>query len=93
MDEKKNNLIVASDFKKFDGTLKMVIAGNLEQRLTLLKILDEMSEKGKILYGYHLSDKATMTCLVYSEGNSEVHFVDGAGGGYTLAAKMLKEKI
>ena len=93
VDEKKNNLIVASDFKKFDGTLKMVIAGNLEQRLTLLKILDEMSEKGKILYGYHLSDKATMTCLVYSEGNSEVHFVDGAGGGYTLAAKMLKEKI
>lgn len=93
VDTKKNNLVVASDFKKFDGTLKMVIAGNLEQRLMLLELLDEMVGRGKILYGYHLSDKATMTCLVYSEGNSEVHFVDGAGGGYTLAAKMLKERI
>ena len=89
----KNSIALASDFKKFDGALKMVIAGNVQQRTMLLELLENMTDRNLIWYGYHISDRATLTCLVYANGNSEVHFVDGADGGYTLAAKMLKEKV
>jgi len=91
--QKVNNLIVASDFKKFENAIKMVIAGNHDQRIMLTELLDELEQKQLIWYGMYVSEKATMTCLVYAEGNSEVHFVDGSGGGYTMAAKVLKEKI
>jgi hypothetical protein len=90
---KVNNLLIASDFKKFENAIKMVIAGNHNQRMMLAELLDELEQKKLIWYGLHVSEKATMTCLVYAEGNSEVHFIDGSGGGYTMAAKVLKEKI
>jgi hypothetical protein len=34
-----------------------------------------------------------MTCMVHSASSGEVHFVDGADGGYAMAAKMLKAKL
>jgi hypothetical protein len=91
--QKKNNILIASDFKKFENALKMVIAGNHDQRMMLVELLDQLEENKLIWYGYNISEYATMTCLVYAEGKNEVHFIDGAGGGYTKAAKMLKEKI
>jgi hypothetical protein len=91
--QKVNNTLIASDFKKFENAIKMVIAGNHNQRMMLVELLDELEAKKLIWYGINVSEKATMTCLVYAEGNSEVHFIDGSGGGYTMAAKELKKKI
>jgi hypothetical protein len=34
-----------------------------------------------------------MTCLVFERDGRQVHFVDGADGGYTLAAKKMKERM
>ncbi|MEP0899817.1 DUF3095 family protein [Nodosilinea sp. FACHB-13] len=42
---------------------------------------------------YMFPDRALMTCLVFERSGREVHFVDGADGGYALAAKPLKEKL
>ena len=38
-----------------------------------------------------LASQALMTCFVYGLDEGEhVHFVDGGGGGYALAAKQFK---
>jgi hypothetical protein len=34
-----------------------------------------------------------MTCLVFDRDGRQVHFVDGADGGYALAAKKMKERM
>lgn len=83
----------ASDYKKFDDMLRMIISGNAHQREQLTHYLDAQSREGNLVYGLHVSDRALMTCLVFERGDHEVHFVDGADGGYTLAAKPLKEKL
>ena len=89
---KKNN-VSASDFKKYDGSLKMVISGTREQRLRLVAFLEELYRAGEIFYGIHVSDRALLTCLLHQESELETHFVDAADGGYALAARQLKEQI
>jgi hypothetical protein len=53
------------------------------------------AESERILdYGLHQQDSALMTCIVPSYVDDDhVHFLDGAGGGYALAAERLKKKI
>jgi hypothetical protein len=34
-----------------------------------------------------------MTCLVFERNGRQVHFVDGADGGYAVAAKAMKRRI
>lgn len=82
-----------SDCKKFDDMLRMIISGNADQREKLTDYLEAQSREGNLVYGIHVSDRALMTCLVFERSGHEVHFVDGADGGYALAAKPLKEKL
>lgn len=91
-DIKKYN-IQSSDFRKFDGSLKMVISTTTTKREELEAFLKEEESKGNLNYGIHISNRALLTCLMHSGSTSEVHFVDGADGGYALAAKMLKAKL
>lgn len=72
--------------------LKMVMAGTKEQRERLLAVFDEYEQKKKIIFGIHVSDAAQITCLVKNYKQDHIHFVDGTGGGYTLAAIQLKKK-
>jgi hypothetical protein len=46
-----------------------------------------------LVYGLHVSKHALMTCLVFDRFGKQVHFVDGSGGGYALAAKQMKEQL
>jgi hypothetical protein len=47
---------------------------------------------GVIRYGVHRQNAAMMTCFTPSPVNpNHVHFIDGAQGGYALAASVLKE--
>jgi len=89
----KGYQVLSSDFKKYDGTLKMVIAGSTDAREHLEKYLEELYSKKRIFYGLHVTDRALMTCLLHEGSEREVHFVDGADGGYALAAKQLKGQI
>ncbi|MEA5488021.1 MULTISPECIES: DUF3095 domain-containing protein [Pseudanabaena] len=81
----------ATDFKKFDDVLRMVISGKARQRQKLTEYLDKKFKEGRLVYGFHVSDRALMTCLVFERDGRQVHFVDGADGGYALAAKNMKE--
>ncbi len=81
----------ATDFKKFDDVLRMVISGRTKQRQKLTDYLEKKFQEGRLVYGFHISDRALMTCLVFERDGRQVHFVDGADGGYALAAKQMKE--
>jgi len=81
----------ATDFKKFDDVLRMVISGKTIQRQKLVEYLEKKFQEGLLVYGFHVSDRALMTCLVFERDGRQVHFVDGADGGYALAAKNMKE--
>lgn len=89
----KQTLISDSDYQKFDDTLRMVISGDSAQRAKLISYLENKYKGGKLVYGFHVSDRALMTCLVYKAQGRHTAFIDGADGGYALAAKMLKEKL
>ncbi|MEM9666869.1 MAG: DUF3095 domain-containing protein [Bacteroidota bacterium] len=82
-----------TDVKKFDEMLRMVLAGTAAQREHLEAYLDAEYQAGRLAYGLHVADSAVMTCLVYERLGRQVHFVDGARGGYAMAAKALKQRL
>jgi hypothetical protein len=83
----------ATDFKKFDDGIRMVISGTAKQRQKLLRFLEYKFKEGRLNYGHHVSNRALMTCLVFERDGRQVHFVDGADGGYAFAAKNMKERM
>ncbi|MDX2230616.1 MAG: DUF3095 domain-containing protein [Leptolyngbyaceae cyanobacterium bins.349] len=89
----KTIVTTTSDYKKFDDMLRMVISGTLQQRQQLTAYLSDRFKHGELVYGLHVATSALMTCLVFERNGSQVHFVDGAEGGYALAAKPLKEQL
>jgi hypothetical protein len=84
---------ICADFRKFDGSLKMVISGTAANRNQLTDYLKQARQAGRLYYGLHVSNRAHLTCLVQLGSSSEVHFVDGADGGYAMAAKQLKAQL
>ncbi|MEX0899671.1 MAG: DUF3095 domain-containing protein [Gammaproteobacteria bacterium] len=86
----KGDAVANTDFRKFDGCLRLVLAGNADQRQRLVKRLDARRRTGDLTFGIHVSDSAIMTCLVRQRQFEHVHFVDASGGGYAAAAKQMK---
>jgi hypothetical protein len=86
-------LVDMSDTLIIDGKINTVISGSAEQRQKLLSVFDTLEKEGDIVYGYYVSDESVLSCYVRSLDESHIHFVDGAKGGYTQAAAMLKGKI
>lgn len=80
-----------ADYRKFDDGLKMTLDSDAQTEARLRAELDAAQASGIIRYGLHRQDEAMMTCIVPSvmQGN-HVHFVDGAAGGYALAAAQIK---
>jgi hypothetical protein len=83
-----------SDYRKVADTLHMVLDCTAEQIVQIEGYLEGLRAQGRIAYGLHRADRALMTCLVFSlEESRHVHFVDGADGGYALAALQLKAQL
>ena len=91
--EYPRRLRASTDYRKFDGVLRMILAGTPEQRTRLEATLEAGFAEGRLAYGLHVSDRAILTCLVYERMGQQVHFVDGAGGGYTSAAVPFKRRL
>lgn len=89
----RNELVENSDFRKFDGMLRMVMDGNEAQAEELNEYLESQFLSGRLVFGMHKSREALVTCLVQSYNGNHLHFVDGSDGGYALAARNLKQKI
>jgi hypothetical protein len=86
-----SELVANADFRKFDDGLRMTLdcspafADALEARLAAAEAF--------VHWGVFRQEAAQVTCFVPSATQSgHVHFVDGAGGGYTMAAKAMKAR-
>ncbi|MBP1886744.1 DUF3095 domain-containing protein [Sinorhizobium mexicanum] len=87
----KRDLVRNSDFRKFDDGLKMTIDIGIERLRQIEERLKRAAEAGVSSYGLHQQDSALMTCIVPAAmSRDHVHFIDGAAGGYAMAAKNLK---
>lgn len=83
-----------SDYRKFDDALRTVLDLSTDQQDKIVNILQGYYEAGQLYYGTHSSDEALMTCFVSSFADSDhLHFIDGGGGGYALAANQLKNQM
>jgi hypothetical protein len=88
-----DDLVENSDFRKFDGMLRMVMDGSEAQYRDLQDYLEGERREGRLVYGMHKSSEALLTCIVFSYNENHVHFVDGSDGGYALAARGLKAQL
>jgi hypothetical protein len=86
-------MVENSDFRKFDGMLRMVVDGSDQQADQLAHHLESEFHAGRLVYGMHKSREALVTCIVQSYNGNHQHFVDGSDGGYALAARELKRRI
>jgi len=92
--EYKKDMIVNSDYRKFDDTLRMVIDCTDEQAQEIEVYLEAMQDEGLIVYGTHYSGSALMTCFVQTlQKTDHIHFIDGNDGGYALAAQQMKARL
>lgn len=89
----RQEMVDNSDFRKFDGMLRMVIDGNDAQAAELEQFLEAQFRAGLLVYGIFKSREALVTCIVQSYNGNHMHFVDGSDGGYALAARGLKQQL
>ncbi len=83
-----------TDFRKYDGVLRAVIDVTPKQADGIETYLEEAYASGRLIYGAHRADSALMTCLVFNMSQSEhVHFIDGADGGFAMAATGFKKRL
>lgn len=88
-----NQLVQLSDTLVIDGKISTVISGTTAQREQLEKELNLLEMQGEIVYGLYVSKESILSCYVRNRNEKHIHFVDGADGGYTRAAMVLKKKL
>jgi hypothetical protein len=89
----KQDFLANADYRKLDDVYRTVISCQNAQWKGLETWLINQQKTQQLMYGAHLSDAAIVTCLITKAGVQHLHFVDGADGGYALAAKQLKSKL
>jgi hypothetical protein len=87
----KNDVARNTDFRKFDDGLKLTVDIAPERVARLEARLAEASAGGLCHYGLHRQNSALMTCFVPNPfARDHFHFIDGAAGGYAMAAANMK---
>jgi hypothetical protein len=89
----RSDVVRNSDFRKFDDGLKMTVDLDPERLRRIEERLERAEREGICSYGLHRQDSALMTCIVATPlQRDHIHFIDGASGGYAMAATSLKAK-
>lgn len=84
---------IATDVLKLDGSLKTIVVGTDEQAERLLDFLRDRESQGMLTFGYVHTGEPIVTSIIEEREGVQIGLVDVSGGGYTMAAKMLKEKL
>ncbi len=92
-DKYLRELTAAVDTLHLSGTLFTMVSGTQAERLALRAELDALENDGRLIYGLATCPASVMTCYVQNHQTRHMHFLDGAGGGYTQASKEFKQKI
>ena len=93
-DRYRREIASNTDYRKFDDGLLLTADCSQETIDRLMGELEPAAQAGRILYGLHLQDEALMTCVAPSvTASNHMHFVDGADGGYTAAARQLPGRV
>ncbi|MCK5934657.1 MAG: DUF3095 domain-containing protein [Fulvimarina manganoxydans] len=89
----REQLVRNSDFRKFDDGLLLTLDCSTETADKIEAAIEAGRMAGTARGGVHRQSSALVTCFVPTPSRSDhVHFVDGAMGGYTLAARAAFEK-
>ena len=89
----RSDIAMNSDFRKFDDGLKMTIDVDSVQLSRIEEYLRQAEAEGVCRYGLHRQDSALITCFVPTPlMRDHMHFIDGASGGYAMAAMALRGK-
>jgi hypothetical protein len=74
--------------------LSMIIDCSLKEIAQIEAFLEKKYRKGELIYGMHSNDSALITYSLSSADTSrKMNFIDGADGGYALAARQLKQQL
>lgn len=86
-------LSLNTDHRKVGDSLQLVLDLTSDELKAVQRFLESSYEAGELIYGLHVSSEALMTCFVQDIGNSHhIHFVDGANGGFSVAAAEFKQR-
>jgi len=89
----RRDLAANYDFRKFDDGLKMTIDVDVSHLERIEARLRQAEADGVSRFGLHRQDSALMTCFVPTPlMRDHMHFIDGASGGYAMAALALRQK-
>ncbi len=89
----RGELVEQTDFRKYDGVFRAVLNVSAAEADAIEAYLAAEHARGRVIWGAHRSDEALMTCLLFDLAASRhVHFVDGADGGFAMAAKGFKAR-
>ena len=87
----RRQLVDNSDFRKFDDGLMMTLDCTPAAADRIEALLVSARAAGIARFGLHRQSAALVTCMVPSALRPDhIHFVDGAAGGYAMAARDLK---
>lgn len=87
----RRQLVENTDFRKFDDGLLMTIDCTPALADRIEALLAAAETDGVARSGTHRQAAALMTCFVPSPTKDDhIHFIDGAMGGYSAAARALK---
>jgi hypothetical protein len=90
MKQYKRELVANADFRKFDDGLRMTLdcSPAFADRIEAMLAAAEFVEWGAVR-----QEGAQITCYSpLADGRGHMHFIDGAGGGYTMAAQAMKAR-
>jgi len=90
----RQELIASTDFRKYDGALRMVLDLRHQELDKLENWLEQEYQQGQLIYGTWRSPSAVMTCMLFDLTQARhLHLVDGSDGGYAMASKDYKMRL
>ncbi len=85
-------VVTNTDILTIDGRINTIISSTSDKHQMFLEYLAIEEKNRRLVFGHFVNRESVMTCYIENRNANHVHFVDGADGGYTEAATVLKGK-